>query len=82
MIILDTKKINYCEINFYLFILLLFTIGCSSQEIYVYEKIPESVECYSFKEYSVIEACNRKQQIILREKLTKVIENDNSLKLD
>ena len=62
--------------NFYLICLIFFT-GCSSQEIFVYEKIPEFVECYSLKDYFEIEICDRKQQIILNEKLTKVLEKGN-----
>lgn len=69
----------------FFWICLIFFLGCSSHDIYVYEKIPEAVECYSFKEYLDIENCNRKQHIILSEKLTKVIKNDNyrkNIKLD
>ncbi len=62
-------------------ILLIFFIGCSSEEIYVYEKIPEARECYSFKKYIDIEKCNRKQHIILSKKLSKVIEKDNYRKI-
>ena len=66
--------------HFYL-IWLIFFIGCSSQEVFVYEKIPEVVECYSFREYIDIDDCNRKQQIILSDKLIKVIEKDNYRKI-
>jgi len=60
---------------------MIFFTGCSSREIFVYEKIPEFVECYSLKDYFEIEDCNREQQIILSEKLTKVIEKDNYIKI-
>ena len=66
----------------YLFLIsmILFS-ACSSKGIFVYEKIPEVVECYSLKDYFDIDICNHKQQIILSDKLTKVIEKDNSRKI-
>jgi len=60
---------------------LIFFTGCSSHEIFVYEKIPEFKECYSLKDYFDIEICNRKQQIILNDRLAKIIEKDNYRKI-
>ena len=67
--------------KYFFLIWMIFFLGCSSKEIFVYEKIPEFVECYSLKDYFEIDNCNRKQQIILSEKLTKVIKNDNYRKI-
>ncbi len=43
--------------------------GCSSQEVYVYEKLPEYSECRRYTDYWTVSACNRKQQIITNKKL-------------
>ena len=63
-----------------LLIWMIFFAGCSSPEIFVYEKIPEFVECYSLKDHFEIEICNMEQQIILSDQITKVIEKDNQKK--
>ena len=47
--------------------------GCSSQEVYVYEKLPESSECRRYTDYWTVSACNRKHQIKMNEKLDSVI---------
>ena len=52
---------------------LILLSGCSGQEIYVYEKLPEVSECRRFKDYWTVSACNRKHQIILSEKLNGAI---------
>jgi len=39
---------------------LILLSGCSGQEIYVYEKLPEVSECRRFKDYWTVSACNRK----------------------
>ena len=74
-------KINFRRMKHFFLISMIFFSGCYSQGIFVYEKIPKAVECYSFKDYFDIEICNRKQQIILSDKLVKVIEIDNSRKI-
>ncbi|MFL2737475.1 MAG: hypothetical protein ACJ0DJ_01685 [bacterium] len=51
--------------------------GCSGQEVYVYEKLPEVSECRRYKNYWTINACNRKHQIILSEKLNDAIQTTN-----
>ena len=51
--------------------------GCSGQEVYVYEKLPEVSECRRYKNYWTINACNRKHQIILSEKLNNAIQTTN-----
>lgn len=51
--------------------------GCTSNEIFVYETIPENTECQRFKEYKKIKSCNLKHQIILNKNLSKVIDTTN-----
>jgi len=64
--------------NFLIYFLgIICLAGCYFQQIYVYEKIPEKIECYRFKEYNDVKSCNRKHQIILNEKLYKVINTTN-----
>ena len=67
--------------KYFFLIFLFFVSACSSKEIYVYEKIPETMECYSFKEYFEIDNCNRKNQINLSKEVIKVIETDNYIKI-
>ena len=43
--------------------------GCSSQEVYVYEKLPEFSECRRYTDYWSVSVCNHKHQIILSEKI-------------
>ena len=43
--------------------------GCSSQEVYVYEKLPEFSECRHCAVYRSASVCNQKQQIILNKKI-------------
>lgn len=59
---------------------LLFSVlkGCSSNEIFVYEKIPENVECHRFKKFEDIENCDRKKRIILGKNIANVIQRINS----
>ena len=52
-------------------------VGCSSQEVYVYEKIPEARECRRYTDYWTVSACNRKHQIKMNEKLDSVIRTTN-----
>jgi len=56
---------------------LLVLTGCSGQEVYVYEKLPEVSECRRYKDYWTVSACNRKHQIILSEKLNGAIQITN-----
>ena len=51
--------------------------GCSSQEVYVYEKLPEASECSRYTDYWTVSACNRKNQIKMNEKLDSVIRITN-----
>ena len=51
--------------------------GCSSQEVYVYEKLPEASECRRYTDYWTVSACNRKHQIKMNEKLESVIRTTN-----
>jgi len=51
--------------------------GCSSQEVYVYEKLPEAGECRSYTDFWTVSACNRKHQIKMNEKLDSVIRTTN-----
>jgi len=51
--------------------------GCSSQEVYVYEKLPEASECRRYTDYWTVNACNRKHQIKMNEKLDSVIRTTN-----
>ena len=51
--------------------------GCSSQEVYVYEKLPEASECRRYTDYWTVSACNRKHQIKMNEKLDSVIRTTN-----
>ena len=51
--------------------------GCSSQEVYVYEKLPETNECRRYTDYWTVSACNRKHQIKMNEKLDSVIRTTN-----
>jgi len=44
-------------------------IGCSSQEVYVYEKLPEFSECRRYTDYWSVSVCNHKHQIILSKKI-------------
>jgi len=44
-------------------------IGCSSQEVYVYEKLPEFSECRRYTDYWSVSVCNHKHRIILSKKL-------------
>ena len=62
--------------TFALLTLILFN-GCSGREVYVYEKLPEVSECRRYKNYWTINACNRKHQIILSEKLNGAIQTTN-----
>ena len=56
---------------------LLVLPGCSGQEVYVYEKLPEVSECRRYKDYWTVRACNRKHQIFLSEKLNAAIQTTN-----
>ena len=56
---------------------LILLSGCSGQEIYVYEKLPEVSECRRYKDYWTVSACNRKHQIKMNEKLDSVIRTTN-----
>ena len=60
------------------FIFFIVLNGCSSKEIFVYEKIPENMECNRFKEYFAIESCDRKKRVTFSKKIFKVIEKINS----
>ena len=51
--------------------------GCSSKEVYVYEKLPEASECRRYTDYWTVRACNRKHQIKMNEKLESVIRRTN-----
>ena len=51
--------------------------GCSSQEVYVYEKLPEASECRRYTDYWTVSACNRKHQNKMNEKLESVIRTTN-----
>ena len=51
--------------------------GCSSQEVYVYEKLPVASECRRYTDYWTVSACNRKHQIKMNEKLESVIQTTN-----
>ena len=42
---------------------------CSSQEVYVYEKLPEFSECRRCAVYRSVSVCNQMKQIILSKKL-------------
>ena len=65
--------------HFFLIVILFSTLkGCSSQKVYVYEKIPENMECHRFKKFDEIEFCDRKKRINLDEKIFNVIEKINS----
>ena len=65
------------------FALIIFSLGaivlasCSSQEVYVYEKLPEASECRRYTNYWTVSACNRKHQIKMNEKLESVIRTTN-----
>tara|TARA_Y100001970_G_scaffold145082_1_gene178244 strand:+ start:103 stop:309 length:207 start_codon:yes stop_codon:yes gene_type:complete len=63
---------------FTLFLLFSFFKGCSSNEIFVYEKIPENIECHRFKKFEDIENCDRKKRIILGKNISNVIQRINS----
>ena len=69
------RNYNNCA-KFALFCLLGLT-GCSEQEVYVYEKLPEVSECRRYKDYWTVRSCNRKHQIILSEKLNAAIQSTN-----
>tara|TARA_Y100001970_G_C13930612_1_gene698050 strand:+ start:199 stop:411 length:213 start_codon:yes stop_codon:yes gene_type:complete len=62
-----------------LFILIILN-GCYSKSIFVYEKIPENVECYHYKEYIKIFNCEREKSIIMGERISQVIEKINKQK--
>ena len=62
--------------KFTLFVLLGFT-GCSGQEVFVYERLPEVSECRRYKDYWSVSICNRKHQIILSEKINAAIQTTN-----
>ena len=51
--------------------------GCSSQEVYVYEKLPKASECRRYTDYWTVSACNRKHSIMMNEKLDSVIWTTN-----
>ena len=56
---------------------LLGLTGCSVQEVYVYEKLPEVSDCRRYKDYWTVRACNRKHQIILSKKLNDAFQTTN-----
>ena len=51
--------------------------GCSSQEVYVYEKLPKASECRRYTNYWTVSACNRKHSIMMNEKLDSVMRTTN-----
>ena len=53
--------------------------GCSSQEVYVYEKLPEASECRRYTDYWTVSACNRKHRIKMNEKLESVIREQPTI---
>ena len=58
------------------FIMIVTLKGCSSIGTFVYEKIPEHAECYRFKEYFDVDRCDIKKNIILNEKISKVLNKN------
>ena len=63
---------------FTLFLLFFVLKGCFSNEIFVYEKIPENDECHRFKKFEDIENCDRKKRIIIGKNISNVIQIINS----
>ena len=66
-------KTDFRVLIFSVFIVFLGAIGltgCSSQEVYVYEKLPEFNECRRYTDYWSVSVCNHKHQIILSKKLS------------
>ena len=65
-------KTDFRVLIFSVFVVFLGAVGltgCSSQEVYVYEKLPELSECRRCAVYRSVNVCNQKQQIILSKKL-------------
>ena len=65
------------------FVLIVFSLGtivlagCSSQEVYVYEKLPKASECRRYTDYWTVSACNRKHRIMMNDKLDSVMRTTN-----
>ena len=65
-------KTDFRVLIFSVFVVFLGAVGltgCSSQEVYVYEKLPEFSECRRCAVYRSVSVCNQMQQIILSKKL-------------
>ena len=65
-------KTDFRVLIFSVFVVFLGAVGltgCSSQEVYVYEKLPEFSECRRCAVYRSVSFCNHMQQIILSKKL-------------
>ena len=65
-------KTDFRVLIFSVFVVFLGAVGltgCSSQEVYVYEKLPEFSECRRYTDYRSVSVCNHKHQIILSKKL-------------
>ena len=65
-------KTDFKALIFSVFVVFLGAVGltgCYSQEVYVYEKLPEFSECRRCTDYRSVSVCNHKHQIILSKKL-------------
>ena len=74
------NKNNFRMVKFALVVFSLGTIvltSCSSQEVYVYEKLPKASECRRYTDYWTVSACNRKHRIMMNEKLDSVMRTSN-----
>ena len=77
---LSRNKINFRMLKFVLTVFPLGIIvlaGCFSQEVYVYEKLPQASQCRRYTDYWKVNACNLKHRIIMNEKLNNVIKKTN-----
>ena len=71
---------NFRMSKFALVVFSLVTVvltSCSSQEVYVYEKLPNASECRRYTDYWTVSACNRKHRIKMNEKLDSVMRTTN-----
>ena len=65
-------KTDFRVLIFSVFVVFLGAVGltgCSSQEVYVYEKLPEFNECRRYTDYWSVSVCNHKHRIILSKKI-------------
>ena len=73
---IDTQNKSFRMLKFMIIVFYLGTISlisCSTQDVYVYEKLPKASQCRRYTDYWKVNACNRKHQLILNKKLSNVM---------